>query len=41
MIAVWVAELILNFIINNIGPYIYNQAIGDAYKLISERTEYT
>ena len=25
--------------ISNIGPYIYNQAIGDAYKLISERTE--
>lgn len=33
------AAIILDFLINNIGPYIYNQAISDAYKFMSEKVE--
>ncbi|MCO1602243.1 DUF2164 domain-containing protein [Desulfosporosinus nitroreducens] len=33
------AELLLDFIINNIGPYIYNQGIEDSYAYMSERIE--
>lgn len=33
------AELLLDFIVNEIGPYIYNQAIEDAYAYMNERTE--
>ena len=33
------AGILLDFMIDHIGPYIYNQAIGDAYKLMSERVE--
>ncbi|NLK52955.1 MAG: DUF2164 domain-containing protein [Syntrophomonadaceae bacterium] len=33
------AELLLDFILQNIGPYIYNQAINDAYACMYERIE--
>lgn len=33
------AELMLDFIVNEIGPYIYNQAIEDSYKYMNERIE--
>ncbi|MCB8817444.1 DUF2164 domain-containing protein [Desulfosporosinus shakirovi] len=33
------AELLLDFIINNIGPYIYNQGIEDSHAYMSERIE--
>ncbi|KUO76736.1 MAG: hypothetical protein APF81_11650 [Desulfosporosinus sp. BRH_c37] len=33
------AELLLDFIINEIGPYIYNKAIDDSYAYMSERIE--
>lgn len=33
------AEILLDYILDNIGPHIYNQAIGDAYAFISEKAE--
>ena len=33
------AELLLDFIVNDIGPYIYNKAVEDAYDYMNERTE--
>lgn len=33
------AEILLDFILNNVGPHIYNQAIGDAYAFISGKVE--
>ena len=33
------AELLLDFIVNDIGPYIYNQAIEDSYTYMNERIE--
>lgn len=33
------AELMLDFIVNDIGPYIYNQAIEDSYAYMNERIE--
>ena len=33
------AELLLDFIVNDIGPYIYNQAIEDSYDYMNERIE--
>ncbi|HEY8909932.1 MAG TPA: DUF2164 domain-containing protein [Desulfosporosinus sp.] len=33
------AELMLDFIVNEIGPYIYNQAIEDSYAYMNERIE--
>lgn len=33
------AGLLLDFILDNIGPHIYNQAINDAYIFMSEKTE--
>lgn len=33
------AELLLDFIVNNIGPYIYNKAIEDSYAYMNERIE--
>lgn len=33
------AELMLDFIVNEIGPYIYNQAIEDSYDYMNERIE--
>lgn len=33
------AELLLDFILNDIGPYIYNKAIEDSYDYMNERTE--
>lgn len=33
------AELLLDFILENIGPHIYNRAINDAYTFMSEKTE--
>ena len=33
------AELLLDFIVNDIGPYIYNQAIEDSYAYMNERIE--
>jgi len=33
------AELLLDFIINDIGPYIYNKGIEDAHDYMNERTE--
>lgn len=33
------AELILDYIVNNIGPYIYNKAIEDAATYMSQRIE--
>ena len=32
-------ELLLDFIVNDIGPYIYNKAIEDSYAYMIERTE--
>ncbi len=32
-------ELILDFIIEKVGPYIYNQAIMDVQKYMNEKTE--
>lgn len=32
-------ELLLDFIVNDIGPYIYNKAIEDSYAYMNERTE--
>lgn len=33
------AELLLDFIVNDIGPYIYNKGVEDSYAYINERTE--
>ena len=33
------AEILLDFIINNIGPYLYNKGIGDSYTYMNERVE--
>ena len=33
------AELLLDFIVNDIGPYIYNKAVEDSYDYMNERTE--
>lgn len=33
------AELLLDFIVNDIGPYIYNKGVEDSYSYMSERTE--
>ncbi|MDR3542476.1 MAG: DUF2164 domain-containing protein [Desulfosporosinus sp.] len=33
------AELLLDFIMNDIGPYIYNKAIEDSYAYMNERIE--
>ena len=33
------AGLLLDFMINSIGPYLYNQAIEDAYQLMREKVE--
>lgn len=33
------SEIILEFIIGKIGPYIYNQAITDVQKYMSEKLE--
>jgi len=33
------AELMLDFIVNDIGPYIYNKAIEDSYAYMNERIE--
>lgn len=33
------ASIFLDFILNEAGVYIYNQAISDAYHLMSEKTE--
>ena len=33
------SELVLDFIIDKIGPYIYNQAILDSQKYMSEKVE--
>jgi uncharacterized protein (DUF2164 family) len=33
------AALLLDFILKNIGPYIYNQAIKDAHYFMNEKIE--
>jgi uncharacterized protein (DUF2164 family) len=33
------ASLLLDFILAEIGPHIYNQAIADAYSLMSDKLE--
>lgn len=33
------AELLLDFILNDIGPYIYNKAVDDSYVYMNERIE--
>lgn len=33
------AELLLDFIINEIGPYIYNKAVEDCHAYMYERVE--
>lgn len=33
------AQLLLDFIVNDIGPYIYNQAVEDSYAYMNERIE--
>lgn len=33
------AELLLDFIVNDIGPYIYNKGVDDSYAYMNERTE--
>ncbi len=33
------AQLLLDFIVNDIGPYIYNQAVEDSYAYMDERIE--
>jgi len=33
------AELLLDYILNNIGPHIYNKAIEDSYAYMYERIE--
>lgn len=33
------ADMLVDFMLNNIGPHIYNQAIGDAYAFINEKVD--
>lgn len=33
------AELLLDFILNTVGPMIYNQALIDAHRLMTEKTD--
>ncbi len=33
------AELLLDFIVNDIGTYIYNKAVEDSYAYMNERIE--
>ena len=33
------AQLLLDFIVNDIGPYIYNKAVEDSYDYMNERIE--
>lgn len=33
------AALLLDFVLTNIGPHIYNQALNDAHSLMSEKIE--
>lgn len=33
------AELLLDFIVSEIGPYIYNQAIEDSYNFMNNKIE--
>ncbi len=33
------AELMLDFMVNEIGPFIYNQGIEDSYAYMNERIE--
>jgi len=33
------AELLLDFIVKDIGPYIYNKAVEDSYDYMNERIE--
>jgi uncharacterized protein (DUF2164 family) len=33
------ASIFLEFVLQNVAPHIYNQAIADAYKLMSEKIE--
>ncbi len=33
------ATLLLDFIIENLGPQIYNQGVSDSYKFIQEKSE--
>ena len=33
------ADLLLDFIVNDIGPHIYNKAVEDSYAYMNERTE--
>lgn len=33
------AELLLDFIVNEIGPYIYNKAVDDSHSYMNERIE--
>lgn len=33
------AEILLDYIINNIGPYLYNKGIEDSYTYMNERVE--
>ena len=33
------AKLLLDFIVNEIGPYIYNKAVDDSYSYMNERIE--
>lgn len=33
------ADLLLDFIINEIGPHIYNKAVEDSYAYMNERIE--
>ncbi|WP_297438578.1 DUF2164 domain-containing protein [uncultured Clostridium sp.] len=33
------ASIVLDFIINEIGPELYNQGISDSYKYMSDRVE--
>ena len=33
------ADMLVDFILNNIGPHIYNKAIGDAHAFINEKVD--
>ena len=33
------ADILLDFILNSVGPHIYNQAIGDAFAFMNEKVE--
>jgi len=33
------AQLLLDFIVNDVGPYIYNKAVEDSYAYMDERIE--